>query len=80
MGIDHRQWDQTCRHCNGPLDWEYANEIAGSGMSEKDVIFKPVCVERCRAYSRAGETGAKNRKHRVSANWEPISAGNLPWV
>ena len=78
MGIDHRDWDQKCKFCDSPLDWLYANEIAGSGMPQKDVIFESVCTNNCRAYQRSGETGARNKKHRVSAVWEPIPARNSP--
>src|SRR5882757_9642736 len=61
LGVDHRDWERTCKFCGSRLDWFYSSEIAGFGMPEKDVIFTSVCTANCKTFARTGETGAKNK-------------------
>lgn len=74
MGIDHRGWARSCS-CGGPLDWEFTNFVESYGGDQKTAVFKPVCVNRCRGYTRASETGATAKHVTVSASWQPLEGG-----
>ncbi|MDX1881865.1 hypothetical protein [Mycolicibacterium sp. 120270] len=74
MGIDHREWARTCK-CGGPLDWEFVRFIESYGGDEKKAVFKPVCVNRCRGFTRADETGQTAKHIKVSAAWQPHEGG-----
>lgn len=75
MGIDQRDWARTCA-CGGRLDWEFTNFIEFYGADEKkQAVFKPVCIESCRGYTRADETGQSKKQILVSAGWQPLDGG-----
>lgn len=76
MGIDHRGWASNCS-CGGPLDWEFTNFVESYGDDQKKAVFMPVCVNRCRGYTRAGETGATAKHVTVSASWQPLEGGSF---